>query len=181
MFEDQVHYPQLTQLQSHWQALRDEVMQILFAAHEMFDERADYGWFILPLLVEPEDRGVFPDHTIARARGYVPNLCAQVDRLNRLHAYALSILNPGAEIKTHTHSNLFASASICLSGGEGAIITVDDAIHTFTDGSMAIFDYRRSHTVTNAGTAPRVALIVAVDLAHESGITVPETTIFRSN
>ena len=173
MFEDPFHYPQLTQLQSHWQALRDEVMQILFAAHEMFDERADHGWFTLPLLVEPEDRGVFPDRTIARARGYVPNLCAQVDRLDRLHAYALSILNPGAEIKTHTHRNPFASASICLSGGKGASITVEDATHHFTDGSMAIFDYRRPHAVTNAGPAPRVALIVAVDLAHNRVITHP--------
>ncbi|MFK0733104.1 MAG: aspartyl/asparaginyl beta-hydroxylase domain-containing protein [Gloeotrichia echinulata GP01] len=168
MFEDSIHYPQLTQLQSHWQDMRDEVMEILFAAHEMFDKRADHGWFILPLLVEPEDFGVFPDRTIARARGYVPNLCDRVDRIERLHAYALSILNPSAKIKPHTHRNPFASASICLSGCEGAILNVDNATHTFTDGSMVIFDYRRLHSVTNMGSARRVALVVAVDLAHNS-------------
>ncbi|HKK29813.1 MAG TPA: aspartyl/asparaginyl beta-hydroxylase domain-containing protein [Alphaproteobacteria bacterium] len=166
MFENPRDYPDLLTLQDGWQRLRDEVLPVLFAAREMRDERAeDGGWFVLPLMVEPEDRGVFTDAAIRLSRGYVPELCARMDRLSDVQAYALSVVEPGAEIKTHTHGNPFASASICLAGGTGAYLEVEGERHHFSDGSMAVFDYRRPHTVVNQGPEARVCLIVAVPLA----------------
>ena len=165
MFENPAKYPELVTLQSHWKQFRDEVMPILFAAREMKDERSNPGeWYVLPLMVEPEDHGVFFDTTISLASGYVPKLCAVVDQVPFLRAYALSVVHPGGKIKAHVHHNPYASASICLSGGQGSFIDVSGEKHLFEDGSMAIFDYRRCHQVVNGGIEPRVALIVAVDL-----------------
>lgn len=164
MFEDPVRYPELQALQADWLSLRDEVMPVLFAAREMHDSRNIGGWKTLALMVEPEDLDYIKPADLARGRGYVPKLCARVEHVTGLHAYALSIVPPGAKIDRHVHQNPLASASICLSGGAGAMLTVGDAVHAFSDGSMAIFDYRRPHAVVNRGPDPRVALIVAVDL-----------------
>lgn len=164
MFENPARYPELQALQAEWQCLRDEVMPVLFAARDMRDSRNIGGWKTLPLMVEPEDSEFVKPADLSRGRGYVPNLCTRVEHLTGLHAYALSIVLPGAKIDRHVHQNPLASASICLSGGAGATLAVSEAVHAFSDGSMAVFDYRRPHAVANRGPDPRVALIVAVDL-----------------
>lgn len=166
MFEDPKKYPELVALQSRWKELWQEVSLVLFSLKEMHDERSDPGhWQVLPLLVEPEDEGVFYPSIVNICRGYVPELCAMVDKIPNLRAFALSVIQPGGELKTHTHDNPFASASICLSGGKGAMIEVGSATKCLVDGDISVFDYRIPHRVVNHGCSARVALIIAVDLA----------------
>jgi hypothetical protein len=148
-----------------WVPLRDEVMPILYVAREMNDERAASGaWRVLPFRPKAEDRGSFPADTIALARKKAPQLCAVLDEVPRLHAYYLSIVYPGRAIRVHSHRTALAGASLCLSGGMGSYLEIDGARHGQHDGSMHIYDQRRRHGVFNDGPAPRVALIIALEL-----------------
>jgi len=166
MFEDPDNYPELVALQEQWETLWQEVSLVLFSLKEMNDERSEPGhWQVLPLLVEPEDEGVFYPSIVKVCRGYVPELCAMVEKIPNLRAFALSVIQPGGELKMHTHNNPFASASICLNGGSGAVIEVGSLTKCLKDGDMTIFDYRLPHRVINNGASARVALIIAVDLA----------------
>ena len=165
MLEKPEIYPELQALTRVWIPLRDEVMPILFAAREVADERAASGaWRVLPFRPKPEDRGLFTPDTIALARKKAPQLCAIMDEVPRLHAYYLSILYPGRAIRTHSHRSALACASLCLAGGVGSYLEIEGARHAQHDGSIHIYDHRRLHAVFNDGAAPRVALIVAMEL-----------------
>jgi hypothetical protein len=165
MLEKPEIYPELQALARIWVPLRDEVMPILYAAREMQDDRAASGaWRVLPFRPKPEDRGAFSPDTIALARKKAPQLCAVVDEVPRLHAYYLSIVYPGCAVRVHTHRTALAGASLCLSGGLGAYLEIDGVRHGQHDGSLHIYDQRRKHGVFNDGPAPRIALIVAIEL-----------------
>lgn len=165
MLENPEIYPELLALQRIWVAFRDEVMPVLFAAREMDDARAASGaWRVLPFHPRPEDRDAFSSESIAFARKQAPQLCGVLDEVPRLHAYYLSIVNPSCAIRVHAHRTAIAAASLCLSGGLGAYMEIDGARHAQHDGSMHIYDQRRRHGVVNDGPAPRVALIVAIEL-----------------
>jgi hypothetical protein len=165
MLEKPEMYPELQVLSRIWVPLRDEVAPILYAAREVVDERAASGaWRVLPFRVKPEDRGRFSEETIALARSKAPDLCRIIEEVPRLHAYYLSIVGPGRAIRTHSHRMALSAASLCLSGGVGAYLEIDGVRHAQHNGSLHIYDQRRPHGVFNDGGAPRVALIVAVEL-----------------
>lgn len=165
MLEKPEMYPELQVLSRIWIPLRDEITPILYAAREIVDERATSGaWRVLPFRMKPEDRGRFTPETVALARSKAPDLCRIIEEVPRLHAYYLSIVAPGRAIRTHSHRMALTAASLCLSGGVGAYLEIDGQRHAQHNGSLHIYDQRRPHGVFNDGAAPRVALIVAVEL-----------------
>lgn len=165
MLENPEFYPELHALQRIWVPLRDEVMPNLYSACEMEDARAAAGaWRVLPLQPRPEERELFSAESIALARKNTPQLCAVLDEVPRLHAYYLSIVYPSCALRVHAHRTALAAASLCLAGGLGAYMEIDGKRHGLHDGSLHIYDQRRRHGVVNDGPAPRVALIVAIEL-----------------
>jgi hypothetical protein len=165
MLEKVELYPELQVLTRIWIPLRDEVAPILYAAREVVDERATPGaWRVLPFRVKPEDRGRFSPETIALARSKAPELCRIIEEVPRLHAYYLSIVSSSHALRSHSHRTALAAASLCLSGGVGAYLEIERIRHGQHNGSMHIYDQRRQHGVVNDGAAPRVALIVVVEL-----------------
>jgi quercetin dioxygenase-like cupin family protein len=165
MLEKPELYPELQSLQRIWVPLRDEVATISYAAREVADERAATGaWRVLPFRPRPEERGLFPNETVALVRKKAPQLCAVLDELPRVHAYYVSVVAPGCAIRVHSHRTALAGASLCLSGGMGAYLEIDGERHSQHDGSIHIYDQRRRHGVMNDGNNPRVALIVAMEL-----------------
>ena len=165
MLEKPEIYPELQVLSRIWIPLRDEVAPILYAAREVADERAAAGaWRVLPFRMRPQDSGLFSADTIALARNKAPDLCRIIEEVPRLHAYYLSIVAPGRGIRVHSHRKALTAASLCLSGGVGAYLEIDGVRHGQHNGSLHIYDQRRPHGVFNDGGAPRVALIVAVEL-----------------
>jgi hypothetical protein len=165
MLEKPEIYPELQALARLWVPLRDEVKPLLFAAREVTDERAAAGaWRVVPFRPKPEDRRYFPEESIVLARTKAPQLCKIIEEVPRLHAYYLSIVYPGRSIRTHSHRTALAAASLCLAGGVGSYLEIDGVRHAQYDGSLHIYDQRRPHAVVGDGPAPRVALIVAIEL-----------------
>lgn len=165
MLESPELYPELATLQRIWIPLRDEVMEHLYLAREMNDERAGRGaWKVVPFLPRGEDRRFFSNEIIELSRKKAPQLCAVIDEVPRLHAYYLSIINPGCALRVHSHITPLAVASLCLAGGIGAYMQIDKQRHALHDGKLLIYDQRRMHGVVNDGHAARVALIVAMEL-----------------
>ena len=159
-------YPVLEGVRARWTAIRDEVLPALERAplNAIPDHRVQPGmWEILPLLPEPEDRGVFPGWEQSRA--FVPELWALLQAEPAFKGYTVSRLRAGGYIAEHTHENPFVTAILTLQVGPGCYMAADGERHDFQAGGMAIFDYRRRHLARNFAPVDWIALLMLLDPA----------------
>lgn len=155
-------FPAVKALTAYTEAIREEAILVMTDAGRSLNKRDDESW-ILPVVPEPEDRGVLSDAVCARARSLAPTTAALVSAIPYVTAYAISKLVPGKHIAPHSHWNPFLSAILCLQGGSGCYLIVDGLRHQYEDGGLVIFDYTLVHEARNEGREARFALLVAID------------------
>lgn len=171
-------YPELAAPKQHWQQIRQEALQVMGAlGHHLANASAsppspesagasDAGSsYILPLVPEPEDRGVLPDEICAQARALAPKTTALVGAIPYVRAYAYSRLTPVKHIPEHEHWNPFLVAILCLQGGDHSYIVVNGERCTFHDGEYVVFDYTLPHYSKNEGSDDRIVLLMIIDPA----------------
>lgn len=163
MFESLEHYPELQQLQSSWQIIRDEAIKSIDLMVDLGDWRSERGqWRILPLMVEEEDAPYISNELIQSSRKIAPRTVALVEKIPQIKSVAFSLVEPNGFIKAHCHENPYASASLCLQSGGRNMLVVEQERRYLKESNIAVFDYRKPHAVYNWGNKSRIALIVAL-------------------
>lgn len=158
-------YRDLSTLGAAWQDVHAEALTTVPNMSAVNDGRVGASdWRALPLWVEPEDRGVFPDEVCEKNRRLAPLTVSLVEALGPVEACSFSLLAPGGAIAKHRHDRPFATAALCLDGGENARIRVAGVWRSYINGEWIIFDYTKPHEVTNDGPRARIVLLVLLDL-----------------
>ena len=131
------------------------------AMHTICDDRTgNHAWSALPLLVEEEDRGVFPDEICRQGRSLLPQTYTCFRHIPALQALAVSTLKPGGHIKPHCHQQPSVTAALCLQAEGDTWIKVNGDQKRFIPGQTLIFDYQSIHEVRNDGPVDRVVLLI---------------------
>lgn len=102
--ESLANYPELTSIQRHWTAIRDEAIVSCQFSMPILDGRAASGlWKVFPLKSEPEDRIVISDEICFKNRKIVPRTVEILESIPSVQAYSFSFL-PFARRKNQTAS-----------------------------------------------------------------------------
>lgn len=158
-------YPELEQIASRYEVIRDEALAARAAMMNILDSRARPGtWRVLPLLAENEDRGVVPDSICRANRCLAPETTKMIRAtLPRVEAYSFSALEANGHIRPHRHTNLFVTAALCLQDGGNSYIVVDGRRRQYRDGEVIVFDYTLQHEAFNLGPNARIVLLMLLD------------------
>lgn len=167
-FFDPADFAQLRPLTAARDELRSEAVAASTDMTAVSDRRSEPdAWMVLPLRVEADDRVVFSDEHCARNRRRAPRTVELVEAIEHVEAYSFSALAAGADIAAHRHHRPFVTASLCLSGGDGAVMKVGRESRQFVDGEWLVFDYTQPHAVVNHGSSTRLVLLVLLPAPND--------------
>jgi beta-hydroxylase len=166
-FVDPSYFPELAQLQVHWETIRDEGLQLFedgyicaaLAYNDLgFNSFFKSGWTRFYLK--------WYDDFLPSARSLCPHTTALLERIPLIHAAMFAVLPPGARLPSHRDpfaGSLRYHLGLSTPNSELCRIFVDGELYYWKDGEAVIFDETYIHRAENQTDQPRLILFCDVE------------------
>lgn len=155
MFLDKSRYPCTELLESQWQDIREEFVQLTTDQLMPWPERDLYrdGWTVFGLWALGER---FDDNC-----KLCPRTASIVQSIPGLTTAGFSRLAPGAEILPHTgYTNTVLRCHLGLLVPQACGLRVGEEVRCWREGECLVFDDTTCHSAWNASEHPRIILLV---------------------
>jgi len=154
MFLDTSAFPFVRELESSWEAIRDECLALPQDVYEPWVQREMYGegWSVYGLVAF--------GHRLDAALARCPATAAALAGVPALTTAGFSRLLPGAHILPHTGwVTTVYRGQLGLVVPDGCALRVGDDVREWREGEALVFDDTVVHEAWNRSSAPRTVLL----------------------